>query len=196
MQNVMYPTPGIIRETSQGLTTVSIVSEMFARREIECVGEIHEAAAYSMCQQLRQLAHEDPDAGITIFVNSPGGSVQDGMAIYDTMRAIGCPIRTVCLGKAYSFGALLFMAGDRREMLPHARVMLHDPLVTNIGGTALSVAAASADLMHMRQTIAEIISEHTGHDVEEVLGVTAHDTWFSAEEAVAWGIADAVVSHL
>lgn len=196
METTIYPTPSIVRETSGGIERIPIADEMFARREIECVGAIGETAAYGICQQLRQLAHEDAGAEITIYVNSPGGSVQDGMAIYDTMRAIGCPIRTVCLGKAVSFAAVLLMAGDRREMLPHARVMLHDPRTLGIGFAATSVEAASSDIAFVRRAIAQMISAHTGHDVGEVLDVTARDTWFDADEAVAWGIADAVVHHL
>ena len=102
MSNIIYPTPNIVRETSAGFNAVRICDDMFAHREIEIVGTVDEVMTYSLCQQLRQLQREDPMGRITIFFNSPGGEVQSGLAIYDTMRAIGCPIRTVCLGMAAS----------------------------------------------------------------------------------------------
>lgn len=197
MENVMtYPTPNILRESSQGLECISLKDEFFAHREIEIAGVIDRDMAYSLCQQLRHLAQDDPRTKITIFVNSPGGSVQDGLAIYDVMRAIDCPIRTVCLGMAASMAALLFIAGDERDMLPHAQVMIHDPLIGGgIGGSALTVKAVADDLMRTRQITAEIISKHSGHSIDEVLEATAHDTYFEAPEAVEWGLADRVIER-
>ena len=152
-----YPTPRIVRESSLGAQPIDIRDEMLADREIECVGAIDEAMTYSLCQQLRYLQREDPDGRITIYFNSPGGEVQSGLAIYDVMQAITCPIRTVCLGMAASMAALLFIAGDQRDMLPHARVMIHDPLITGgIGGSALELKTLSNNLMRTRQITAEI----------------------------------------
>ena len=197
MSKFIYPIPRVIRETSRGLDAMTICDEMFSRREIECVGIIDETATYSICQQLRQLSHEDQTARITMYINSPGGSVQDGLAIYDVMQAISCPIRTVCLGTAASMGALLFVAGDEREMLPHSRVMIHDPLITGgVGGSALEVQVISRNLMRTREITAEVIARHTGHSIDEVLEKTAGDSWFEADEAVAWGFADRIIASL
>ena len=197
MPNAMtYPTPNIMRESSQGIERIALKDEFFARREIEITGVVDQNMTYSLCQQLRHLAQDDPRTKITIFVNSPGGSVQDGLAIYDVMQAIDCPIRTVCLGMAASMAALLFIAGDERDMLPHAQVMIHDPLIGGgIGGSALTVKAVADDLMRTRQITAEIISKHSGHSIEEVLEVTAHDTYFEAPAAVEWGLADRVIER-
>ena len=197
MAQIAYPTPSIVRETSTGFSTISIASDMFAHREIECVGVVDEAMTYSICQQLRQLQREDPFERITIFFNSPGGQVQSGLAIYDTMQAVSCPVRTVCLGMAASMSALLFMAGDQRDMLPHARILIHDPLtVGGDGGSALELKTKAEQLMRTREITAEVISKHTGRPIEEVFEKTRHDTWFEAEEAVEWGIADQIIDCL
>ncbi len=197
MTEIAYPTPSIIRETSTGYTMVPIADDMFAHREIECVGTVDEAMTYSICQQLRQLQRDDPFEQITIFFNSPGGEVQSGLAIYDMMQAISCPIRTVCLGMAASMSALLFAAGDQRDMLPHARILIHDPLtIGGVGGSALELKTKADQLMRTREITAEVISKHTGHSMEEVFEKTQRDTWFEAADAVEWGLADQVIDRL
>ena len=189
-------TPRIIKESSRGFDTFRIVDQMLADREIACVGEIDAEQTDSLCLQLRYLQKVDPDAQITIFINSPGGEVQSGLAIYDVMKAISCPIRTVCLGMAASMAALLFVAGDERDMLPHSRVMIHDPLIRAAGGSALQMKSISDDLMRTREVTAQVIAEHTGKTVDEVYEATAKDTYFDAHEAVAYGLADRVVDTL
>ena len=190
-------TPCIIRETSRGIQALPIQDEMLARREIECVGPIDECTTYSLCQQLRHLAYEDPSDTITIYFNSPGGEVQSGLAIYDVMQAIPCPVRTICLGMAASMAALLFVAGDERLMLPHARVMIHDPLISGgVGGSALELQTVAKNIMRTREITAEVISRHSGHTLEEVFEMTSHDAWFEAPAAVEWGLADKVITQL
>ncbi|WP_300803507.1 ClpP family protease [uncultured Acetatifactor sp.] len=193
----MIMTPSLIRETSEGFSRCAIQDEMFQRREIECVGEITEESVYSLILQLRYLASESPDAAVTMFINSPGGSVASGLALYDVMQAVRCPVRTVCTGIAASMAALLFVSGSSRDMLPHARVMIHDPLIPgSIGGTALKIDALAKDLMQARKTTAAIIAAHTGKSLDEVYAKTATDSYFNAEEAVAWGLADRIIHEL
>lgn len=193
----MIMAPSLIRETSEGFSRCAIQDEMFQRREIECVGEITEESVYSLILQLRYLASENPDAAVTMFINSPGGSVTSGLALYDVMQAIRCPVRTVCTGIAASMAALLFISGSSREMLPHARVMVHDPLIPGgIGGTALKIDALAKDLMQVRETTAAIIAAHTGRSLDEVYAKTATDSYFNAGEAVAWGLADRIIHEL
>lgn len=193
----MIMAPSLIRETSEGFSRCAIQDEMFQRREIECVGEITEESVYSLILQLRYLASENPDAAVTMFINSPGGSVASGLALYDVMQAIRCPVRTVCTGIAASMAALLFISGSSREMLPHARVMIHDPLIPgSIGGTALKIDALAKDLMQVRETTAAIIAAHTGRSLDEVYAKTATDSYFNAGEAVAWGLADRIIHEL
>lgn len=195
--NQMFETPHILRETSEGYYTLELLDEMLARREVECVGEISDPMVYSLCRQLRHLQREDPQAEVTLFINSPGGEVRSGLALYDVMQAVSCPIRTVCLGKAASMGALLFAAGDRREILPHGQVMIHDPLLLGgLGGSALEVQEASKSLLKTRRILCEILARHTHRSLKEIYRKTAKDSWFDAQEAVAFGLADRIVEEI
>lgn len=190
-------TPNIIKETAEGTTYCPIQDELFTKhRSVEVAGEITRESVYSLVLQLRYLRHADPVKEITMYINSPGGSVSDGLALYDVMAAVKCPIRTVCVGMAASMGALLFAAGDERDILPHARVMIHDPLTTGISGSALGVEEASRRLMETRQTVAEILAKHTGHSIEEVFEKTKTDSFFNAGEAVAWHLADRIITEV
>ncbi len=190
-------TPHIIKESSEGTTYCPIQDELFnTRRSVEVVGEITRESVYSLILQLRYLHQADPEKEITMYINSPGGSVSDGLALYDVMEGIPCPVRTVCVGMAASMGALLFAAGDTRDMLPHATVMIHDPLTTGIQGSALSVEEASRRLMETREITASILSKHTGHTIEEVYEKTRQDSYFNAQEAVDWRLADRIITKL
>lgn len=191
-------TPMIIKETCSGYIVHTIQDEMLMHREVECAGAINEDSVNSLILQLRYLERLDPGEEITIYINSPGGEVSSGLALYDVMKAIRCPIRTVCVGLAASMGAILFAAGDQREMLAHSRVMIHDPLIAGNGikGSATYLDAQVKDLMNTRAIIAGILAEHTHRTVEEVLEKTAKDTYFYAEEAVAFGLADKIVTRL
>ncbi len=190
-------TPHIIKESSEGTTYCPIQDELFnSRRSVEVVGEITGESVYSLILQLRYLQQAGPEKEITMYINSPGGSVSDGLALYDVMAAVSCPIRTVCVGMAASMGSLLFAAGNKRDMLPHATVMIHDPLTTGIQGSALSVEEASRRLMETREITASILADHTGHTIEEVYEKTRQDSYFSAEEAVAWRLADRIIHEI
>lgn len=190
-------TPNIIKETNRGYDSYRIIDEMLSHREIQCVGEINADSVYSLIMQLQHLYREDPEAEITMYINSPGGEVNSGLALYDIMQAIKAPIRTVCVGMAASMASILFTAGDRREILPHAAVMIHDPLIPGgVGGSALRIRSLSDDLMRTRTLIAEILAKHTGKSVEEIYEKTATDTFFYGEDAVAYGLADNVITSL
>lgn len=186
--------PCVLRETATGLTRTTTADESFRRREVELSEAITVPVAMEIIRQLRYLAGEDASKPITLVINSGGGEVVAGLAIYDTMRMLPCDVNTVCVGEASSMAALLFAAGAHRCILPSAYVMIHDPLLTGCGGTALSVEAVASRLMHTRRQVAEILARHTGHSVDEVLDCTARDTYFSAEEAVQWGLADEVLT--
>lgn len=185
--------PCIMKETSNGLFFYTFQDEMLQRRELECAGAIDSDSVYGLCRQLRYLQQQNPEGEVTMFINSPGGEVDSGLALYDVMKGISCPVRTVCLGIAASMGALLFAAGDRREILPHGRVMIHDPLITSTGGSALQLQETSRNLMETRRELCEILARQTGKTLEEIYEKTARDCWFNAEEAVAFGLADRVI---
>lgn len=189
--------PLVMQETSDGLRLYDIRDEMLAAREIEITGAIDAGSVSTAIRCLLHLQKEDQQLPITLYINSPGGEVQSGLALYDVMQAVSCPIHTVCLGMAASMAALLFITGDQREMLPHSRVMIHDPLIGGgIGGSALSVKARADDLMRIRDITAQVISQHTGMNLEEVFELTAKDTYFEAEEAIANGMADRIITSL
>ena len=189
--------PLVMQETSDGLRLYDIRDEMLAAREIEITGAIDAGSVSTAIRCLLHLQKEDQQLPITLYINSPGGEVQSGLALYDVMQAVSCPIHTVCLGMAASMAALLFIAGDQCEMLPHSRVMIHDPLIGGgIGGSALSVKARADDLMRIRDITAQVISQHTGMNLEEVFELTAKDTYFEAEEAIANGMADRIITSL
>lgn len=189
--------PMIVRETSNGYFRHTIAEDMLSRREVECVGEITAESAYSLSRQLRWLEREDGQAEITMLINSPGGDVNSGLALYDVMKGISCPIRTVCVGTAASMAAILFATGTRREILPHGRVMIHDPLIpTGSGGSALQVQAVSARLLKSRRELCTILAQCTGKSLQKIYRKTCKDTYFDAEEAVAFGLADRVTDKI
>ena len=189
--------PQIIRETAEGLNRLDIRDEMLSHRELELTTAIDAASCAAVTRGLLYLQRCDADAPITLFINSSGGEVQSGLALYDVMQAVSCPVHTVCLGLAASMAALLFIAGDDRQMLPHSRVMIHDPLIGGgMGGSALSVKARADDLMRIRDITAGVIARHTGMPLERVFKLTASDTYFEAEQAVEVGLADRIVTSL
>ena len=192
----MIQTPNIVKETSAGLEKLQLTDAMLQRREIWCVGEIDRTSAVSLILQLHHLEHEDPTAPITMYICSPGGSVTDGLAILDTMHAMKSPITTICVGEAASMGALLFVSGRERLMLPNACLMIHDPLTLGISGSALEVERSSKRLLKTRERIASILAEATGHTSEEILDITATDRYFDADEALEFGLADRIIHEI
>lgn len=190
--------PSILRETCEGTACIPIQDALFQRREIYCTNEIDAESANSIIVQLHFLALEDPGKEITLYINSPGGEASSGLAVYDTMQSIPAPVRTVCMGTAASMAAVLFAAGKQRDILPHARIMIHDPLISGNGiqGSALKIDSIAKDLMYMRETMGKILTKHTGHTLKEVLEKTVDNCFFSAEEAVSWGLADRVIDQL
>lgn len=195
--NIYQMMPEIIKETSSGFVKTSMADELFKKREIECVGEISDALVYSLILQLRCLRAEDSKREIVMHINSPGGEVSSGLALYDVMQAVPCPIRTICEGTAASMAGILFLSGDKREMLPHARVMIHDPLLQGgVKGSALQIERISRELLKTREIIGTIISRHTGKTLEEVYEKTAMDSYFDAKECIEWGLADSIISEI
>ena len=197
MESSFAYSPQIVRETSSGLERFDVRDQMLANRELELTSQVDADSCAGVIRNLLFLEREDPDAPVTLYINSPGGEVQSGLALYDVMQAVSYPIRTVCLGMAASMAALLFISGDEREMLPHSRVMVHDPLIGGgLNGSALSVKARADDLMRIRDITAEVVSRHTGMTLEQVFALTASDTYFEAEAAVDAGLADRIITSL
>ncbi len=191
-----FNTPNIIKESSRGYDAFTILDDMLTDRKINCVMDINDETVNSMIMQMLYLEKQDPGSEITIYINSPGGSVQDGLALYDVMKAISCPVKTVCMGTAASMAAILFAAGDKRQMLTHSKVMIHDPRIPKTGGTALDLQTISENLMKTREITAQILAEHTGRSMEEILEKTRTDSYFTAKEAVEFGLADEIITEL
>ncbi len=191
--------PHILRETSRGISPVSLEDAAFQERKLFIDQEITAAYASEICRALTYLSSEDPEASITLFINSPGGSVVSGLQIVDTMEAISCPVDTVCMGMAASMASIIFMAGRKgsRLIMPHARVFVHNPLTLGGGsGSALSVKKTADDLLETRETLADLMVRYTGQDKDEALRVMDEETTFDADEAVKWGIADSIVDRM
>lgn len=189
--------PRIMKETSAGTSYAALNDDMLSNREVLCVGEINPETVNSLINQIRWLARQDSNREITVFINSPGGEISSGLALYDVMQAVKCPIRTVCIGLAASMGALIFASGDKREMLPHARIMIHDPRIfSNPGGSALEVKKLCDDLLHTREITGEILAKHTGKSLDEIYSKTAVDSYFYAEEALKFGLADCIINEI
>ena len=192
-----YSAPRLIRETSKGIQFISIREMMLSRREIWLTGEIDSGMADEVISQILQLDAEMPRTDITLYINSPGGSVNAGLAIYDVMQTVQSNIRTICVGTAASMAAVLFATGSTREIMRHGEVMVHDPLVNGgITGSALAVQDKSDRLMQMRKTICGILATHTGKSLKQIYKVTAKDTYFGAEAAVQFGLADKIIDRI
>ena len=191
-----FTRPKVIKEHRGGYALCDVADEMLMSREVHFVGEVSDESVNDLILELMYLERIDSKQPITMYINSPGGSVNSGMALYDVMKSISCPIRTVCMGMAASMSAVIFASGDEREMLPHSRVMIHDPLVQRTGGSALSLKSISEDLMETREIIATVLAEHTGRTMEEIYECTAKDTYFRAKEAIEFGLCDRVITSL
>lgn len=172
-----------------------VVDRLLRERIVVLGTQVDDATANAVCAQLLLLSADDPDRDIHLYVNSPGGSITAGMAVYDTMQFVPNDVATVVMGLAASMGQLLLCAGaaGKRYALPHARVLMHQPS-GGIGGTASDIAIQAENLRHTRAVTAERIAFHTGRTVEEVLRDSDRDRWFTAHEASDYGFVDHVVS--
>ena len=192
---VFDTTPSILRETSRGLERTSIYDELLRERTLVISGEIEPLMASALCQHALFLEREDASSPITLFVSSPGGQVGPGLAIYDALRSVSCPIRTVCSDLAASMGSIIFMAGERaRDVPPHASLMIHDPLIPQgAGGSALALQETSKRLMERRRTLNTILAERSGLTLKRIQSLTCKDTYLEAERALDLGFATRII---
>ncbi|OCF87584.1 ATP-dependent Clp protease proteolytic subunit [Nocardia brasiliensis] len=180
-----------------GLNLSDSVYERLLRERIIFLGtQVDDDIANKICAQILLLTAEDPTKDISLYINSPGGSVTAGMAIYDTMQFAECDIRTVGMGLAASMGQFLLTAGTKgkRLALPHARIMMHQPSA-GIGGSAADIAIMAEQFAHTKRELNELQAQHTGKSVEQVTADADRDRWFTAKEALEYGFIDRVVSH-
>ena len=189
-----YLVPTVIEQTAHGERAYDIYSRLLKDRIIMLSGEINDYTANIVVAQLLFLAAEDPDKDINLYINSPGGSVTAGFAIFDTMNYIKCDVSTICVGMAASMGAFLLSAGakGKRYALPNSEVMIHQPL-GGAQGQATEIAIAAKHILKTRDKLNNILSAQTGQPLEKIEQDTERDNFMSAEEAVAYGLVDKVV---
>jgi len=176
-----------------GSLTDSVYSSLLANRIIFLGSEVKDDNANAICAQMLLLNAEDPKKDIYLYINSPGGSIDAGMAIYDTMQWISNDVATVAMGLAASMGQFLLSAGARgkRFALPHARILMHQPS-GGLGGTASDIRIQAEQSLRLKRTMAELTAEHTGRPVEQIEADSDRDRWFTAEEALEYGFIDYV----
>ena len=185
----------ILRESSRGIDTYSPESMLLQERILFFTEEVNPSSANNLIEYLLFLDKDEPGQEITLCINSPGGEVVSGLAIYDTVRMLKSPVRTVCIGTAASMGAILFLAGNRREMLPHTKIMIHDPLIAGLvqPQMALQLRKQADQLMETRDVLGKIISEKSGLPLDKVYEMTAEDCFLTAEKAVELGLATDII---
>jgi ATP-dependent Clp protease protease subunit len=187
--------PMVIEQSGRGERAYDIYSRLLKERVVFLVGVVNETTANLIVAQLLFLESENPDKDIFFYINSPGGSVSAGMAIYDTMQFIKPDVSTLCIGQAASMGSLLLAAGDKgkRFVLPNSRVMIHQPM-GGFSGQASDVEIHAREILYLRGRLNEILAKHTGQSVETIAKDTDRDNFLSAEDAVKYGIVDKVLT--
>ncbi len=186
--------PMVVEQTPRGERSFDIYSRLLKENVIFLVGPLDDNVANLIVAQLLFLESENPEKDINLYINSPGGVVTAGMAIYDTMQFIKPDISTICVGQACSMGALLFAAGTKgkRYCLPHSRVMIHQPL-GGFQGQASDIDIHAREILALRQKLNEVLAHHTGQSVEQIATDTERDNFMSAHQAVEYGLADSVL---
>ena len=188
--------PIVVEQSARGERSYDIYSRLLKERVVFLVGPVEDYSANVIVAQLLFLESENPDKDIHLYINSPGGSVTAGLAIYDTMQFIKCDVSTLCIGQAASMGALLLTGGARgkRFSLPHARMMIHQPL-GGVQGQASDIEIHAREILQIRQRLNKIMSEHTGQPMEKIEIDTDRDNFMSGQESVEYGLIDKVLTE-
>ena len=191
-----YLIPYVVEQTGKGERSYDIYSRLLLDRIVFISGEVTDEMANAVCAQLLFLQSQDAEKEISVYVNSPGGSVTAGLAIYDTMQFVKCPVATYCIGQAASMGAVLLAAGakGRRHALPNARIMIHQPW-GGAEGKASDIEITAKEILRLKEVLNGILAKHSGKTVEEVTRDTDRDHFMSAAEAKEWGLVDRIVSE-
>ena len=189
-----YMIPYVVEQTGKGERTYDIYSRLLLDRIVFISGEVNDEMANAVCAQLLFLQSQDAKKEISVYVNSPGGSVTAGLANYDTMQFVKCPVATYCIGQAASMGAILLTAGakGRRFSLPNARIMIHQPW-GGAEGKASDIEITAKEILRLKEKLNEILVKHSGRKMAEVVKDTDRDHFMSADEAKAWGLIDEVL---
>ena len=188
--------PFVIEKSGREERAMDIYSRLLKDRIIFIGSQINDDVANAVVAQLLFLQSEDPKADVHLYINSPGGSISAGLAIYDTMQFINCPVATYCVGQAASMGAVLLAAGTagKRKALPNSRIMIHQPLA-GAEGTAEDIIIHAKEFIKVKERLNRILIKHTGHPLEKIEQDTDRDRFMSAEEALEYGLIDHVIEH-
>lgn len=188
--------PMVVEQSSRGERAYDIYSRLLKDRVIFVVGQVEDYMANLVVAQMLFLESENPDKDINLYINSPGGVVSAGLAIYDTMQFIRCDVSTMCIGQAASMGAVLLAAGakDKRYCLPHSRVMIHQPL-GGYQGQASDIDIHAKEILKIRQQLNEILAEHSGQPVDKIAGDTERDNFMDPHQALKYGLIDKVFDN-
>jgi ATP-dependent Clp protease, protease subunit len=183
-----------ILDPNANVRAQDVFTLLLERREIWVVGEIADETAIPWAAMIQYLAHKDPKADIKMMINSPGGSISAGMALYDMMQNVSCPVQTVCMGMAASFGAVLLAAGakGKRFVAPNARVLIHQ-VVGGVEGQQKDVEIQARDMMRIKDQINAILAKHTGQPIAKIEKDTDRDYFMTAEEAKKYGLVDKII---
>ena len=194
MNEKSYLVPMVVEQTARGERSYDIYSRLMQDRIVLLGGEVNDDSANLIVAQLLFLQAQDPKKEISMYINSPGGSVTAGLAIYDTMQFISCPVATYCIGQAASMGAVLLTAGakGRRFALPNARIMIHQPW-GGAEGKASDIEITAKEILRLKEKLNEILAKHSGQKMADVVKDTDRDHFMSAEEAKKWGLIDEVL---
>ena len=189
--------PGVIERgaATERMIEVDVRAKLIEQRIIFLGDVIYPAVANIVISQMLFLQHQRRDADIFLYINSPGGSIEAGLAIYDTMQFVQCDVSTICVGLAASMAAVLLAAGTKgkRQVLPNSKVMIHQPWVSQLSGSATDVMIEARELEQTKNRINALLARHTGRSLEEMEKATDRNKWMTAEEAVEFGLADEVV---
>ena len=187
--------PNVVQRTSNGERAYDLMSRLLDDRIIMLTEEVTDASASIICAEMLYLESQDPNKDIILYINSPGGSVSAGMAIYDTMNFIKCDVQTICLGMAASMGAFLLSSGTKgkRYCLPNAEVMIHQPL-GGAQGQATDIEIHAAHILRMKKNLTQILANNSGKSYDEVAAACERDNFLTAEEALKFGLIDQIIT--
>jgi ATP-dependent Clp protease protease subunit len=193
--SAFYPIPYVIEKTGRGERAYDIYSRLLEDRIVFIGTAIDDHVANAVVAQLLFLETENRTQDINMYINSPGGSVTAGLAIYDAMQHVSCPVATFCIGQAASMGAVLIMAGTKgkRHMLPHSRMMIHQPW-GGAGGTAADIRIQADEILKLKLAINEIIAKHTGQPIKKIEKDTDRDRYMDAQQALEYGMVDEIIT--
>ena len=189
--------PYVVEQTARGERSYDIFSRLLNDRIIMLSDEVNDSTASLVVAQLLYLEGQDPDKDISLYINSPGGSISAGMAIHDTMKYIKCDVSTICMGMAASMGAFLLASGTKgkRLALPNAEIMIHQPLMQGLQGQATDIKIHADHIVHLKNKLNGLLSEYTGQPLEKIQMDTERDNYMSAQDAKAYGLIDEVIAH-